>query len=294
MIRGNRRWGGRGDDGSAMVAWRGDLPDLPAQFPRHRWRRRGRPAGHRRAPRPRGVAGRRRDLDLAVLQVADARLRLRHFRLLRRRSAVRHAGRFRPPAAPRRMRAGPEGDDRPGAQPLLDRASVVRRKPRRTATTPRPTGTCGPMPSPMARPPNNWLSIFGGVAWTLGAAPAPVLPAQLPELAAAAELPQPAGVRGAAGQRCASGSNAASTASAWIRSTSRSTTRSCATTRPSRWSCGRAAASVPTIPTPSSTTPTTTRGRRTSGSSRTCAVCWMVTRTSPRWAKSPRTIRWRR
>jgi hypothetical protein len=56
---------------SCVVARRGDLPDLPAQLPGHQWRRRRRPAGitERSTTSP---AGRRRDLDLAVLQVADA------------------------------------------------------------------------------------------------------------------------------------------------------------------------------------------------------------------------------
>ena len=35
-------------------------------------------------------------------------------------------------------------------------------------------------PKPDGTPPNNWLSIFGGVCVALGAAPPPVLPAQLP------------------------------------------------------------------------------------------------------------------
>ena len=65
----------------------------PALVRRHRRRRRRRPRGHPAAPRSSRLARRRRDLALARLPLADGRLRLRRQRLLRRRSAVRIAGR---------------------------------------------------------------------------------------------------------------------------------------------------------------------------------------------------------
>ena len=64
-----------------LVARRGDLPDLSAQLPGQQRRRRRRPAGHHPPARLCRRARRRRDLDLAVLQVADEGLRLRRRRL---------------------------------------------------------------------------------------------------------------------------------------------------------------------------------------------------------------------
>ena len=80
--------------------------------------------GITRAARLSDMARRRRDLDLADLSVADGRLRLRRLRLLRRRSAVRHARRTST-AARRRARARPEAHPRLRAQPHVRPASVV-------------------------------------------------------------------------------------------------------------------------------------------------------------------------
>ena len=68
-----------------------------------------------------------------------------------------------------------------------------------------------------------------------------------------------------------SGSRAASMDSASTRSISASTTRSCVTTRRSRWRSARAAASGPTIRMLTRSISTTTRSRRTTHSSRRCA-----------------------
>ena len=120
-------------------------------------------------------------------------------------------------------------------------------------------------------PPNNWLSIFGGVAWQVGAAPSPVFPAQLPGLAARPQFPQSRGSPGRARQR-----------EVLARSRRRRLPprcdqfllpRSAPARQPAeaRSQAQSAAASVRTIPTPSSTTTTTTRSRRTSVSSASCA-----------------------
>ena len=98
------RWGSRatwlrcvGDLHRALVEVRRRLPDLPPVLRRLRRRRRRRSRGDPAPPRPPGLAGGRRHLALAVLPLAHGRLRLRRQRLLRRRPAVRHPGRLRPP-----------------------------------------------------------------------------------------------------------------------------------------------------------------------------------------------------
>ena len=188
----------RGNDPHPLVARRGDLPDLSAQLPRQqrRWRRRS--AGHHRKARLRRRAGRGCDLDLAVLHLADGRLRLRHRRLPRCRSAVRHGGRFRPPAGQGPC-AGPEGDDRPGAQPYLRGARLVPRKPRQPRQPARRLVRVGRRQT--RRHAAQQLAVDlrrRGLA--VGAAPRPVLPAQLPRRAARSQLPPCRGAGRAAGQ----------------------------------------------------------------------------------------------
>ena len=78
-----------------LVAGRGDLPDLPALVPGLERRRRRRPRRHHPPPALRRQPRGRRDLDLAVLSLADARLRLRRDELPRRRPDVRHPRRLR-------------------------------------------------------------------------------------------------------------------------------------------------------------------------------------------------------
>jgi alpha-glucosidase len=108
-------------------------------------------------------AGRGHRLDLAVLQVADEGLRLRHRRLLRRRPAVRHPGRLRP-ADRQGARGGREDHDRPGDEPLLGAAPVVRES-RSSRDNPKADWFVWADPLPDGNPPNNWLSVFGGSAW---------------------------------------------------------------------------------------------------------------------------------
>ncbi len=116
-----------------MVQGRGHLPTAREVVLRFQRRRRRRPArtdlqtGLHRQP------GRGHDLAAAVLSVAPARRRLRHRRLPRRASRLRHRGR-RAQADPRRPCARPARDHRAGGEPYLRPASVVpagaRRAPR--------------------------------------------------------------------------------------------------------------------------------------------------------------------
>ena len=172
----------RGGNDSKMVARRGRLPDLPAQLrstPTATASAICRASSQARLCRqPR----RGRDLDLAVLQVADGGLRLRRRRLPRGRPAVRHAGGLRR-AARRGARAGPEGDHRPGAEPLPRTQHAWFQESRESRDNPKADWYVWADAKPDGTPPNNWLSLFGGWRLAVGAAPRPVLPAQLPGLA---------------------------------------------------------------------------------------------------------------
>ena len=119
----------------AVVAIRGDLPDLSAEFRRRQRRRNRRPE---RRPIQAAVPGgtwRRRDLAEPVLPVTAGRRRLRRVRLPRRRPGFRHPGRRQ--GADRRIARSRTADrHRPGAEPHLRPArsgSRPRWRPARTA-----------------------------------------------------------------------------------------------------------------------------------------------------------------
>ena len=95
---------------------------------------------------------RRRDLDLALLRVADEGLRLRRLRLHRRRSALRHARRFRR-AGRRGPPPRPQGHDRPGAVAHLGPASLVQGEPRQPQQPEGRLVRLGRSRSPTARRP---------------------------------------------------------------------------------------------------------------------------------------------
>ena len=106
-----------------------------------------------------------RPLAVALLPVADGGLRLRRGRLHRRRSALRRPRHLRPAG-----RRGPwprhPGDRRLGAEPLLRpprRGSGPRAPRARTRTRDWYVWRDG---RPGGLPPNDWVSTFGGPAWT--------------------------------------------------------------------------------------------------------------------------------
>ncbi|CAA9310628.1 MAG: GH13_23 / GH13_17 / GH13_31 / GH13_40 / GH13_ 35 / GH13_30 / GH13_16 / GH13_29 / GH13 / GH13_36 / G H13_20 / GH13_4 / GH13_2 / GH13_34 / GH13_1 / GH13 _21 / GH13_19, partial [uncultured Gemmatimonadetes bacterium] len=118
------RGGGAGGGRGAVVATRGDLPDLPALVPGQQRRRGGRPAGDPAAAGLPAVAGCGRGVDQPVLSLAHARLRLRRHRPRGGRQGVRqHRGLRR--GGPRGARPGDPGDPGLHPQPHLQPPPLV-------------------------------------------------------------------------------------------------------------------------------------------------------------------------
>jgi alpha-glucosidase len=146
-----------------LVARRGDLSDLSALLSGHQWRWHRRSAGDNCPSAPHCRARRGCDLDIALLHVADAGLRLRRLKLCRCRPDLRDARRLR--CADRRgPPARSPGDDRPRAVTYLRPAPLVRRKPLQRSNA-KADWYVWADSKPDGTPPNNWLSIFGGSAW---------------------------------------------------------------------------------------------------------------------------------
>ena len=139
---------------------RGRRPaDLPALV-RRRVRRRGRrPRGRPPQARPPAVARRRRHLAVAVLPVADGRLRLRRRRLLRRRPALRRPRRLRPPARrrPRARASGCCSTGCPTTPPTSTRGSSTSRSSR---DSPKRDWYVWRDGDAATTPPNNWKAAF--------------------------------------------------------------------------------------------------------------------------------------
>ena len=174
-----------------LVARRGDLPDLSAQLPGFQRRRHRRPEGHHRPAALHRLARRRRDLDIALLQVADEGFRLRRHGLLRRRSDVRHARRFRR-ACRRGASARPARDDRRGAFAHRRRPSLVQGEPRQPQQPEIRLVRLGGRQA--GRHAAQQLAVdLRRLGLAVGHAPAAVLSAQFPRRAAGPQLPQPAG-----------------------------------------------------------------------------------------------------
>ena len=173
--------------------------------------RRGRPARDHRAARPSRVARCQRPLAQPDLPVAQRGLGLRRGGLPRRASRVRHA------RGPRRLVAEAGGAASACCStwsPTTPATATRGSRSRASAVTRRTaTGTSGPT-RPGGGPPNNWLSVFGGPAWTLDEATRPVLPAQLPAQQPDLNWWNEERARRSSTTSCASGSRAGSPASA--------------------------------------------------------------------------------
>ena len=150
------------------MAHRRHLPDLHPQLRR---RRRRRDRRHRRHPVAAAVPARprrRRDLDHAVLPLADGRRRVRRRRLPRHRAAVRHPGRRRRADRARRTTSacGSSSTSSRTTRPTSTRwfqaaLAAGPGSPERARYIFRPgRGADGELA------PTDWESAFGGPAWT--------------------------------------------------------------------------------------------------------------------------------
>ena len=208
------------------------------------------------------------------------------------RSAVRHAGRFRSRAGEGAC-AGPEGDDRPGAQPLLGRPRLVPGEPAeprqpegrlvssgptRSRTAPRPTTGC----RSSAAWPGQWEPRRGQYYLHNFLSSQPDLNFHNPEVRAAQlDNLQFWLDRGVDGFR--------------LDCDQLLVPRRAAARQPAQAerTCAPGAASAPTIPTPSSTTIyNNTQPENLGLPGGRCARCWTAIRTLARWAKSRPRIRW--
>ena len=134
-------------------------------------------------------------------------------------------------------RAGPAGDDRPGAQPHQRPAPLVPREPVEPGQSQGRLVRLGGREA--GRDGAQQLAVDlrrGGLG--VGQRAAAVLPAQLPQGAAGPELPQRRRCRRSCWRWRASGWSGGWTGSGSTRSTSTSATASSATTRCCRWICG--------------------------------------------------------
>ena len=171
--------------------WRGAViyQIYPRSYQDSERRRHRRSQGHHRAAALHRFARRRRDLDFALLQVADEGFRLRRLGLLRRRSDVRHAGRFRR-AGRRGAPARPARHDRRGDLAHRRHPSLVQGKPVEPQQSEGRLVRLGGRQA--GRHAAQQLAVdLRRLGLAVGHAPPAILPAQFPRRAARPQLPQP-------------------------------------------------------------------------------------------------------
>ena len=179
---------------TALVAARRHLSDLSALVSGQQWRRHRRSQWHHRARRLSPLARRRRGLDIADLSFADGRFRLRHFRLHRHRSDLRHARRFRPACWRRCTTAQIRVilDFVPNHTSIEHEWFQASRQSRRN---PKRDWYIWRDPAPDGGPPNNWLSYAGGERMDVRCGDRAILLSRLPGRAARPQLAQSGGAR---------------------------------------------------------------------------------------------------
>ena len=120
------------------------------------------------------------------------RLRLRRGRLHRRRPALRHAGRLRPPRR-RGARARACACSSTSCRTTPRTSTRGSGRPRSARDSPHRDYYLWRDPGPDGGPPNNWRSHFGGPAWTFDEASGQWYLPPVPARAARPELGQPGG-----------------------------------------------------------------------------------------------------
>ena len=151
-----------------VVAHGRDLPDLPALLRRQLRRRHRRPPRRHRAPRRPRRPRRRRDLAEPVPALAAEGRRLRRRRLLRRRPALRHAGRLRRDAGRGASRAASASSSTWSrtTPPTSTSGSSRRSPPRPAAASARATSSATARARPANCPRTTGSPSSAGPAWT--------------------------------------------------------------------------------------------------------------------------------
>jgi hypothetical protein len=147
-----------------VVARRDYLPDLSAQLPRHQRRRRRRPAGNRR------TAGLRGSLGVEAIWISPffkSPMADFGYDIADYRASIRSSARSRISTGwSRGATASAQGHHRPGVRATPPTSTPGSEESRQSRDNPKADWYVWADARDDGTPPNNWLSIFGGVAWT--------------------------------------------------------------------------------------------------------------------------------